>query len=123
MIDWLTLGVTWLCFGGGFVALGLGIAGRKPSDFSVGLLGLGVLGVIVLGVVAVVSAVSGAGASGDVAEWIGYWVSCLLVGAGAGFWALVQRDRWGTVVLSVALLTIGVMVVRLDQVWFATGWA
>lgn len=123
MIGWLTASVAWACAAAGVFTVVLGLAGRKPSDLSVGLLGLGIFGVIVLGVVAAVSAWSGHGASGDVVEWLGYWLSCLLVGVGAGFWALVQRDRWGTIVLALALLTIAVMVVRLEQVWFASGWA
>ncbi len=123
MIDWLTTTVTWVCFAAGFVVLVLALLGKAPSDFSVGLLLLGLLGVVVIGGVAVVSAISGDGAVGDVVEWVGYWVSCIVVGVGGGLWALIQRDRWGTVVLAVALLTIGVMVVRLDQVWFARGWA
>lgn len=123
MIDWLTAAVTWLCFGAGALVLVLGVAGRRPSDLSVGLVGVAMLGVIAIGAVAVWSAAVGDGARGDAIEWIGYWASCLLVGIGTGFAALIQRDRWGTLVLAVGLLTVGVMVVRLDQVWFATGWA
>ena len=122
MISAVTWSVVWLCWAAAAIALVLCLIGRAPSDFSVGLLALCLLGVLVLGVVALVSVLSGSGSVGDGLDWVGYWVSCLIVGVGAGLWAVLQRNRWGTLVLAIALLTLGVMVVRMEQVWFGSGW-
>jgi hypothetical protein len=37
----------------------------------------------------------------------------------AGFWALIERDRWSTVVLGVIGLSAAVMVYRMYQIWTA----
>jgi hypothetical protein len=34
-----------------------------------------------------------------------------------GFWALIERNRWSTVVLGVVCLAIAVMVYRMYQIW------
>jgi hypothetical protein len=41
----------------------------------------------------------------------------IMVPVGAGFWALVERNRWSTVILGVAALTVAVMLVRMNQIW------
>ena len=57
-------------------------------------------------------------ATGSVPEFYVYLVSALLLPPLAGFWALVQRDRWSTVILGVTCLTIAVMVFRMNVIWF-----
>ena len=40
-----------------------------------------------------------------------------LLVAAAGFWALIERDRWSTIVLGVIGLSAAIMVYRMYQIW------
>ncbi len=40
-----------------------------------------------------------------------------MIPIGAGFWGLVERTRWSTMVLAVAAATVGVMLARMQQIW------
>lgn len=53
----------------------------------------------------------------ETATFIGYLLTALLVPPIAGFWALLERTRWGPVVMVVGCLTVPVLVIRLQQVW------
>jgi len=44
-------------------------------------------------------------------------VSAIILVPLAGFWALVERNRWSTVILGVACLAVAVMVYRMYQIW------
>lgn len=71
-------------------------------------------------VVAVVASAGGDRAS-DAVTFIGYLVTSLaLLPVGAAL-ALVERTRWGSVVLAVTCLVVPVVELRLQQVWQATG--
>ena len=59
----------------------------------------------------------GAEAVVDTVEFYAYLVVAIMVPVGAGFWALVERNRWSTVILGVAALTVAVMLVRMNQIW------
>lgn len=61
--------------------------------------------------------VPGSGADG-VLEF-GYIVTAIIIVAGAGFWAYAEMGRWGAGVLTIASLAVGVMVVRMHQIWAA----
>lgn len=115
--------LAWYCLAAGAGCAVAALCGRTPSDVTVGLVALGVVGVFAVAVVAVVLALTGAGLRGDVVEWIGYAASAVLILVGAAFWAVLQRDRWATLILGVALLVVAVMAVRMNQVWFAAGWS
>ena len=54
---------------------------------------------------------------GDMAGIGLYFAGSVLLPLLAGFWALVERDRWSTVVLGVACLAVAVMVVRMHIIW------
>ena len=41
----------------------------------------------------------------------------LMVPVAAAIWALVDRNRWSTVVMGVGVLTVVVMLVRMQQIW------
>ena len=41
----------------------------------------------------------------------------MLLPPAAVFWALIERNRWSTVILGVACLAIAVMVYRMYQIW------
>jgi hypothetical protein len=53
----------------------------------------------------------------ETATFVGYLITMVLIPPLAGFWALIERSRWGPVVMVVACLTIPVLVLRLGQVW------
>lgn len=55
----------------------------------------------------------------ETATFIGYLLTALLVPPIAAFWALLERTRWGPVVMVVGCLTVPVLIVRLRQVWEA----
>lgn len=55
----------------------------------------------------------------ETATFVGYLITLILIPPLAGFWALLERSRWGPVVMVVACLTIPVLIIRLGQVWNA----
>jgi hypothetical protein len=55
----------------------------------------------------------------ETATFLGYLITLVLIPPIAGFWALLERTRWGPVVMVVGCLTIPVLVIRLRQVWEA----
>ena len=52
--------------------------------------------------------------------FLGFLWAIILPLAG-GFWALVERNRWSTVILGGVCLAIAVMVYRMGQIWFVQG--
>lgn len=117
MIDWfswLQIGVAVLA---GLFALIVGLAGRKPDDFSLGaVLLLEVLLVAQL-VVAILAPAFGNAPTGNPLEFYTYLVSAILLLPLAGFWALVERTKWSTVILGVAALAVAIMLYRMLQIW------
>mgnify|MGYP000205632174 CR=1 FL=1 len=99
MIEWFTWGQVLVATAAGLLGVIAGLARRAPDDYT--------LGVTLLVEVLLV-----------VPEFYVYLVSALLLPPLAGFWALVQRDRWSTVILGVTCLTIAVMVYRMNVIWF-----
>lgn len=75
---------------------------------------------LVVVVVVVVSLVGG-NRPDDLATFISYLVLLPLVLPAATFWALIERSRWGSAVITVAALVLPVLAVRLDQIWAAGG--
>ncbi|MFI7675679.1 hypothetical protein [Actinophytocola sp. NPDC049390] len=55
----------------------------------------------------------------DTLAYLGYLITALLVLPLAGFWALLERTRWGPAVMVVGCLTVPILVLRLGQVWDA----
>jgi hypothetical protein len=111
----LLLGVSFLAAGALFV---MSVARRKPSLVSLSVLGLVELGLFVQTVVSIMLVSAGERAKTDTIEFFGYLFVALLIPVGAGFWALIERTRWSTMVLAVAAGTVGVMVARMQQIWF-----
>jgi hypothetical protein len=111
---WLQLAVAVL---GGVLCIVLGLAGRKPTDLTMGATALVELLLIVQLVVAIVAPFTGKEASGSTLEFYVYLISALLLPLAAGFWALIERSRWSTVILGVVCLSVGVMLYRMLQIW------
>jgi hypothetical protein len=102
----------------GAFGLLLGFAKRKPSLLSIGALGLVEILLLAQLVVSIVLVSGGARAKTDTVEFFSYLVVALIVPIGAGFWALVERSRWSTMVLGVAGFTVAIMQARMEQIWF-----
>ena len=105
----------------GLLCLGLGFAGRRPSDLSMGATALVELLLIAQLVIAIVAPFVGNASTGNPAEFYVYLISALLLPVLAGFWALVERSRWAVVILGVVCLAIAVMVYRMEVIWSVQG--
>jgi hypothetical protein len=101
----------------GLVCLVLGLVGRKPGDLTMGAAALVELFLVAQLIIAIVSPLAGNSPTGSLLEFYLYLVAALIIPLLAGFWALVERDRWSTVVLGIACLAIAVMVVRMNIIW------
>lgn len=117
MILWFTIVQIAVAVAAGVFCLVAGLAGRRPSDFSVGALALVELLLIGQVVVAIVAPLAGNAPTGDLLEYWVYLVSAVLLPIGAVLWALMERSRWSTVVLGVAALAIAVMLWRMQAIW------
>lgn len=116
MID--TLAVTVIAVAllvAGWTAL-LATCARLPRRGTLGALALVELLVLVQAVVAVVLLVRG-GRPDGVAAFLGYHVAAVLTLPAGAAWAVADRSRWSSVVLTVAGLTLAVLTVRMQQIW------
>lgn len=118
MIEWFTGAQAAVAVLAGLLCLVLGLAGRKPDDYTLGATALVELLLVVQVVISIVAPFTGNNPTGNALEYWVYLVSALLVPAAAVFWALVDRGRWSTVILAVACFAIAVMVYRMGQIWF-----
>lgn len=117
MIEWFTWAQVAVAVLAGLFCLVFGLAGRVPNDYSLGATLLVELLLIAQLVVAIVAPLAGNPPSGSLPEFYIYLISALLLPPLAAFWALIERNRWSTVILGVACLAIAVMVYRMYQIW------
>jgi hypothetical protein len=117
VIEWFTVVQVAVAAAAGLLCLVIGIAGRKPGDLSLGATALVELLLLAQLVIAILSPLFGNHPTGSVLEFYIYVIAALIIPLIAGFWALVERDRWSVVVLGVACLAIAVMVVRMNIIW------
>lgn len=101
----------------GLLCTVLGLAGRRPSDLSVGTQALVFLLLIAQVVVAIVAPLTGNPPTGDLLEFWVYLISAVLIPLAAVLWALIERGRWSTVVMGVASFAIAIMVWRMHVIW------
>lgn len=111
---WLQLAVAVLA---GVLCLVMGLAGRLPNDFTLGSTLLVEVLLVVQLVVAIIAPFVGNQPTGSFLEYYVYQVSAILLPPAAVFWALIERNRWSTVILGAACLAIAVMVYRMYQIW------
>jgi len=121
MIDWFTTTQVLVACAAGILCLVLGLVGRLPGDVSVGAVAVVELLLIAQLVVAIVAPLVGNGPTGSLAEFYIYLISALILPLAGGFWALIERNRWSTVILGGVCLAIAVMVYRMGQIWFVQG--
>lgn len=117
MILWFTIGQVAIAALSGVLCIVLGLAGRRPSDLTVGSLALIEVLLLVQVVAAIVAPFAGNPPTGSVLEFWTYLVSAVLIPPAAVAWALLERSRWSTVIMGVAALSIAVMVWRMFVIW------
>ncbi|GAA2005258.1 hypothetical protein [Microbacterium ulmi] len=117
MILWFTIAQVVIAVAAGLLALVLGLAGRRPSDLTVGSLALVEVLLVVQIVVAIVAPLAGNPPTGSILEFWVYLVSAALLPPAAVVWALLERSRWSTVVMGVGALAVAVMVWRMQVIW------
>lgn len=117
MIEWFTWAQVAVAVAAGLLCLVLGLAGRVPNDLALGALAFVELLLLAQLAVAIVAPAFGNHATGSLLEFYTYLVGALLLPPAAAFWALLERNRWSTVVLGVAALAVAVMVYRMLQIW------
>jgi len=117
VIDAFFLILVWYAVAAGSLLIFLGLIGKSPSGFSLGL-AIGVeAGLLVQLILSIILISLGQYAVIDTWEFFGYLIVALIVPIAGAVWALVERNRWSTVVLGAAVLTIAVMLVRMQQIW------
>jgi len=117
MILWFTLAQVFVAVAAGLLCVVLGLAGRRPSDLSVGALALVELLLIVQIIIAIVAPLAGNPPTGSLLEFWVYLISAALIPPAAVAWALLERSRWSTFILGIAALAIAVMVWRMQAIW------
>ncbi|SCY36694.1 hypothetical protein SAMN05216488_1546 [Microbacterium sp. LKL04] len=117
MIAWFTVAVIAVACAAGLLCTVLGLAGRRPSDLSVGTQALILVLLIVQVVISIIAPLAGNPPSGDLLEFWVYLVSAVLIPPAAVIWALIERSRWSTVVMGVAAFAIAIMVWRMNVIW------
>lgn len=117
MIEWFAYLQVAVAVAAGVFCLVMGLIGKAPNDYTLGSLLLVELLLIAQLVVAIVAPLVGNAATGNVLEFYTYLISALLLAPAAGFWALIERDRWSTVILGVIGLAVAIMVYRMFQIW------
>ena len=117
MIDWFVAFQFVAAFSAALALFALGVARRKPSLVSLSVLGVVELLLLVQVAISIFLVAGGARAKTDTLEFFGYLFVALFIPLGAAFWALVERNRWSTMVLAVAAATVGIMLARMQQIW------
>ncbi|CAL4860391.1 hypothetical protein [Microbacterium sp. MM2322] len=117
MIAWFTVTQIIVACGAGLLCTVLGLAGRRPSDLSVGTQALILVLLVVQVVIAIIAPLAGNPPTGDLLEFWVYLVSAVLIPPAAVIWALIERSRWSTVVMGFAAFAIAVMVWRMNVIW------
>jgi hypothetical protein len=117
MILWFTIAQIALAVIVGLVCIGLGLAGRRPGDVSVGAMALLQLALIAQIVVAIVAPFVGNSPTGSALEFWTYLVTAAVLPLAGIIWAFIDRGRWSVVVMGVLALAVAVMTYREWVIW------
>jgi hypothetical protein len=120
MLEWWYQAQLWFGVVAGLLLVVMGLIGRKPSGFSLALVAGSEFGLLMQLIASIILVISGERAKLDTWEFFGYLIVALLVPIAAAIWALVDRNRWSTVVMGTGILTVTVMLVRMQQIWSGT---
>ncbi len=78
-------------------------------------------GALVVGlIVAITNSNRGLGDAEPVLYW-SYFATTLIIAPLAVMWGVGDKSRWGTGVVAIAMVTIAVLVIRLEQIWQGHG--
>ncbi|MEY4740978.1 MAG: hypothetical protein RL402_503 [Actinomycetota bacterium] len=117
MLEWWYQAQLWFGVGAGLLLVLMGLVGRKPSGFSLALVAGSEFGLLMQLIASITLVVLGQRAVIDTWEFFGYLIVAIMVPVGTAIWALVDRNRWSTVVMGAGVLTVVVMLVRMHQIW------
>jgi hypothetical protein len=117
MILWFTIVQVTIAVAAGLLCLVAGLAGRRPSDLTVGSLALIEVLLLAQVVVAIIAPFAGNPPTGSALEYWVYLVSAVILPFGGVAWALIERSRWSTVIMGVVALSVAVMVWRMQSIW------
>ena len=118
MIEWFVIAQVAVATIAGLACVIIGFAGRIPNDYTIGATALVELLLIAQIVVSLVAPAVGNAPTGDPLEFWIYLITAALIPPAAVLWALIERNKWSTVILGVACLSVAVMVYRMGQIWF-----
>lgn len=121
MIEWFTTVQVIVATVAGVLCVVLGLAKKVPGDLTMGALALVEVLLVAQLVVTIVAPLAGNEPSGSLAEFYIYLISALILPLAGAFWALIERNRWSTVIIGGVCLAIAVMVYRMGQIWFVQG--
>lgn len=117
MTLWFTIAEVAVAVVAGLVCVIAGLAGRRPSDLTVGALALIEVLLIVQIVIAIVAPFVGNTPTGSVLEFWVYLISAAILPVAGVAWALLERSRWSTVIMGIAALAVAIMVWRMYTIW------
>jgi crotonobetainyl-CoA:carnitine CoA-transferase CaiB-like acyl-CoA transferase len=100
----------------GFSIIGLAVADRRPLTLLAYGLVVAEAAAVIQVVVAIVQAIRGERPH-EVATFVGYALTSVLVPPIGALWALTDKSRWGTGAAGVAALVLAVLTLRMQQVW------
>jgi hypothetical protein len=118
VIEWFLWAQLVVAIPGGLLCIVLGLAGRKPNDLTMGAAALVTVLLLAQIVISALAPVFGNVPTGNALEFWVYLVTAFIIPPLAIVWGLVDRSRWSTVVLGVAILAVAVMLYRMYQIWF-----
>ena len=117
MLEWWYQAQLWFGVVAGLLLVFMGLVGRKPSSFSLALVAGSEFGLLMQLIASITLVILGERAKLDTWEFFGYLIVALMVPVAAAIWALIDRNRWSTVVIGAGMLTVVVMLVRMQQIW------
>ncbi len=120
MVEWWYQAQLWFGVVAGLLLVVMGLIGRKPSGFSLALVAGSEFGLLMQLIASITLVILGERANLDTWEFFGYLIVALMVPLAAALWALIDRNRWSTVVMGAGILTVTVMLVRMQQIWSGT---
>ena len=120
MLEWWYQAQLWFGVLAGLLLVVMGLIGRKPSGFSLALVAGSEFGLLMQLIASITLVILGERAKLDTWEFFGYLIVALMVPVAAAIWALIDRNRWSTVVMGAGILTVTVMLVRMQQILSVT---
>ncbi|MGV8877378.1 MAG: hypothetical protein ACOH1K_07700 [Rhodoglobus sp.] len=118
MVEWFVWVQVAIAVLAGLAAIVVGFSGVKPNDYTLGATLLVEALLVVQVVMALIAPLFGNIATGNAVEFWIYLVSAVLIPPAAVMWGLIERNRFSTVILGVACLSVAVMIYRMSQIWF-----